>query len=69
MKLYNKRVQRVNLVVTGAVQGVGFRYYARDEAKKLGLTGWVRNREDGKVEIAAEGEHNALEELITSRKS
>jgi acylphosphatase len=47
--------------VTGLVQGVGFRYALRDEAQRLGLRGWVRNRADGSVELVAEGPRPALE--------
>jgi acylphosphatase len=50
--------------VTGLVQGVGFRYALRDEAQRLGLRGWVRNRADGSVEALAQGEPQALEALI-----
>ncbi len=41
--------------VTGVVQGVGFRWFARQLARRYGLAGWVKNREDGTVEIAADG--------------
>lgn len=43
------------VVVTGVVQGVGFRMSARQEAERLGLTGAVRNRRDGGVEVAIQG--------------
>ena len=49
-------VHRVRLVVTGRVQGVGFRWFIRNEATSLGLSGTVRNRDDGAVEIDAEGD-------------
>ena len=42
-------------VVRGRVQGVGYRYFARDRALELGVTGWVRNRDDGTVETLACG--------------
>lgn len=42
-------------VVTGRVQGVGFRWFVEREAAQLGITGWVRNREDGSVEVMATG--------------
>ena len=44
----------------GRVQGVGFRYFAADAAAREGIAGWVRNRDDGRVEIAAEGEAEAV---------
>jgi acylphosphatase len=47
-------------VVRGRVQGVGFRFFARDAARREGLTGWVRNLEDGGVEIEAQGDADAL---------
>lgn len=50
--------------VFGTVQGVGFRAYVRREARTLGLRGYVRNLEDGSVEIVAVGPKNALETLV-----
>jgi acylphosphatase len=50
--------------VEGSVQGVGFRYSARREAQGLGLCGWVRNREDGDVEVWAEGPPCALADFL-----
>lgn len=47
---------RVHLVVSGRVQGVGFRWFVRETAIELDLAGWVRNRPDGSVEIAADGD-------------
>ena len=42
-------------VITGRVQGVGFRWFVEREAVQTGITGWVRNREDGSVEVMATG--------------
>ncbi|HQH27115.1 MAG TPA: acylphosphatase [Oligoflexia bacterium] len=56
--------KRARIIVCGRVQGVCFRDCTRIEAEKLGLTGWVRNRRDGKVEVLAEGENAQLEQLI-----
>jgi len=50
--------------VKGEVQGVGYRYALRDEAQRLGITGWVRNRSDGTVEALLQGDDAALERLI-----
>ncbi len=48
----------------GRVQGVGFRYAVRRRAQSLGVGGWVRNRPDGTVEAAFEGEPDAVESLV-----
>ena len=48
-------------VVTGHVQGVGFRWFTLEAASREGITGWVRNRPDGAVELVAEGDAEALE--------
>lgn len=48
-------------VISGRVQGVGFRFFAEAAAAREGLHGWVSNRPDGRVEIAAEGDAEALE--------
>jgi acylphosphatase len=55
---------RAHVVVTGRVQGVGFRYTTIDQARSLGVHGWVRNRADGTVEVEAEGERSAVEALV-----
>ncbi|MCS7255300.1 MAG: acylphosphatase [Thermomicrobium sp.] len=55
----------VHCVAYGRVQGVGFRFFVVDEAERLGLVGWVRNRPDGRsVELWAEGPRAALERLV-----
>jgi acylphosphatase len=51
-------------LVQGRVQGVAFRYSACHEARRLGLTGWVRNTPDGDVELFAEGPRGKLDALI-----
>ena len=48
------------LVITGRVQGVGFRYFTQDAAAREGVTGWVRNRADGSVEAYLEGESDSV---------
>ncbi len=56
--------RRATLRIHGKVQGVYFRESARAEAARLGLTGWVRNRDDGTVEAVAEGDPGALEYFV-----
>jgi len=50
--------------VSGRVQGVGFRYALRDEARRLGLCGWVRNCADGTVEALLQGDAEAVAALV-----
>lgn len=56
--------KRLHAFVEGRVQGVNFRYYTTRTARRLGLTGWVANRRDGRVECVAEGPQDALQELV-----
>jgi len=53
----------LHAIVSGHVQGVGFRYFVRTTAMNLGLSGWVRNLPDGRVEVEAEGDEDSLQEL------
>ena len=55
---------KVHVFITGRVQGVYFRYKTRDEAKKYGVTGWVRNLPDGRVEAVFEGNKENVDKLI-----
>jgi len=55
---------RAHIHVSGWVQGVSYRGYARRSARGLGLTGWVRNLYDGRVEAVAEGPRPAVEAFI-----
>lgn len=50
--------------VKGRVQGVGFRWFVQREAAEIGLRGWVRNTEDGDVEVVAAGEPDQLKDLL-----
>ena len=50
--------------INGRVQGVGFRFFVRENASRLDLRGWVRNRKDRSVEVTAEGETSDLEQLL-----
>jgi acylphosphatase len=53
-----------HVYVAGLVQGVAFRYYARREARSLGITGWVKNLHDGRVELLFEGEEAAVDQMV-----
>ena len=55
----------VHIRVYGRVQGVFFRAYAQEEATRLGLKGWVKNTHDSGVEVLAEGDRRALENLVS----
>jgi acylphosphatase len=56
-------VERLHAIVRGDVQGVGFRYFVQRRAHELGLRGWVRNNDDGTVELVAEGDRRKLDQL------
>jgi acylphosphatase len=57
-------MRTVRLVITGRVQGVGYRIWAERTARSLGVRGWVRNRTDGSVELLATGDNGAITALI-----
>ena len=59
---------RTHIFVSGRVQGVLFRRFCQFKAKRLGISGWVRNLADGRVEITAEGEKEKIEEFIKRAK-
>lgn len=56
-------VASLHVIVRGRVQGVGFRYYVRERARRLRLAGWVRNLPDGAVEVLARGDREGVERL------
>ncbi|MBP8645527.1 MAG: acylphosphatase [Syntrophobacteraceae bacterium] len=56
--------RRVRVLITGRVQGVFFRAYTRDAARRAGVTGWVRNLADGRVEALFEGDADKVEQII-----
>ena len=60
---------RVRAILTGRVQGVGFRYFVMNEAANLGLVGYVRNsRTHNELEVVAEGRRDHLERLLTAAR-
>jgi acylphosphatase len=61
----NRMERRVHVAVSGRVQGVYFRANTRERAQALGLSGWVRNLPDGRVEIVAEGEEERLSQFLS----
>lgn len=56
--------KRIHVYYSGRVQGVGFRYTAEDIARGMGVTGWVRNLRDGRVEVVAEAGQPDLESFL-----
>jgi len=56
----------MHFLVKGKVQGVGFRWFSSREAKRLGLTGWVKNLPDGRVEGVAEGDSQTVIKFLES---
>jgi acylphosphatase len=57
-------MRRLTANITGRVQGVSFRYYTAREARRIGVSGWVKNEANGSVSVVAEGDQAALEELL-----
>lgn len=59
---------QAHILISGSVQGVGFRYFIRSQAKKIGLKGWVKNLPDGRVEALVQGSEEKLDHLIKISK-
>ena len=60
----NERLIRVHTLVSGLVQGVGYRYFAYQAARRIGVTGWVRNLRNGDVEVEAQGTRSQVDAFI-----
>jgi len=56
--------KQVHVLFSGRVQGIGFRFTAENIAAKLGICGWVKNLNDGRVEILVEGEEKTLKDFL-----
>jgi acylphosphatase len=59
-----KRLARAHVFISGRVQGVNFRWYTQRKAQELGVTGWVRNLWDGRVEALFEGEEKLVQRAV-----
>ena len=57
-------MKHINIKIIGRVQGVGFRRAARDEARYLGIKGYIRNEPDGSVYLEAEGDELAISQFV-----
>ena len=68
MTTQSEEILKVNLTISGKVQGVGFRYFVLRQAQKLGINGWVSNKSNGDVEALAQGEKADLEQFIAKVK-
>ncbi len=58
-------MKQVRLFISGYVQGIGYRQFVKANATRLGLSGWVRNLSDGRVEALIQGDKKKIEEMIT----
>jgi len=56
---------KAHLIISGRVQGVGFRMFTKIKAENLGLSGWVRNLKDGRVEVVLVGPKEKIEEMLS----
>ena len=56
---------KAHLIISGRVQGVGFRMFTKIKAENLGLSGWVRNLKDGRVEVVLVGPEEKIEEMLS----
>jgi acylphosphatase len=56
--------KEVRILISGRVQGVGFRYFTKKSAESAGVTGWVKNLPSGKVEVRLQGENHNIDQVI-----
>lgn len=63
-----KEETRVHCFVSGTVQGIGYRFFVRGQAEKLGVRGWVKNLRDGRVEVVVEGGSERVANFLKSLK-
>ncbi len=61
----SEKLAQIVVVVSGRVQGVGFRAWTRSQAVTLGIAGWVKNRNDGAVEVVCEGKRELLDRFVS----
>jgi acylphosphatase len=61
-------MKQAHVFISGSVQGVGYRQFVKQNARKLDLTGWVRNTEDGGVEAVLQGEESMIEVMLEQCK-
>jgi acylphosphatase len=60
---------RVHAIITGEVQGIGYRWFVEKTGSSAGLSGWVRNLPDGSVEVEAEGDKTILDNFLETLKT
>lgn len=61
-------MKTVHIIISGFVQGIGYRKWVKRHARQLGVVGWIKNREDGAVEAVLQGESTAVDQLIAESK-
>lgn len=61
--------KHIQVLYSGRVQGVGFRFTAEESARRLGVVGWVKNLRDGRVELVAEGDERMLTQFLEDIRS
>lgn len=62
------KLKQVRVIISGRVQGVGFRWWVQKQAQNLKLSGWIKNLDDGRVELVMQGKKNNLNLLLESIK-